>query len=176
MTWWGLAIGVTGNYAKNWNLDTLKTEILGQSIWLWINWPTCKEAVRMTLLATWLVRWNMHSKWFKIEKGITCRTRLEFLSIQEVCYWKETGHHKHCISKKRWLCFSAGSIPHQMPYYKNARVIATGLQRHCAHAVHRARCEPQQYLSIHYQTSRVSLPRKSVGSLQAPTTAPDLMA
>lgn len=100
MTWWGLAIGVTGNYAKNWNLDTLKTELLGQSIWLWINWPTCKVAVRMTLLATWLMRWNMHSKWFKIEKGITCRTRLGFLSIQEVCYWKETGHHKHSISKK----------------------------------------------------------------------------
>lgn len=42
----------------------------------------------------------MPLKCLKLEKGIICRTRLGFLSIQEVCCWKKTGCDKHCTSKK----------------------------------------------------------------------------
>lgn len=57
----------------------------------------------------------MPLKCLKLEKGIICRTRSGFLSIQEVRCWKKTRYDKHCTSKKGDYAFqlAASLIQHQ---------------------------------------------------------------
>lgn len=95
---------MTGNYTKNGILDTLKTELL-VSKHLITNKLTPVQSSSHRDSSSYMVG-EMKDAFkdalcFKTEeKGITCRTRLGFLSIQEVCCWKESGHGKHCTSKK----------------------------------------------------------------------------